>query len=239
MQVLAFGAVYLIRFVAQSLQKRRDSKPSRPLKDYARILDLKRPEQFELKQTPYGLGMFVTRDIKKGEVVYHAKSILIPNKPGAVLLRDGSEFFLELDVTTHSVLRHNGGQRELYAYDGFMNHSCDPSTTSMNISEDETEYDQVALRDLKKGDQITCDYETFEWDCKDKGINNCGCGALTCRKRIWGYKFIEDRATKVALYNKLGTSQKLTFHQEEPELATAIAAEASSARSPVYGQDYL
>lgn len=78
------------------------------------------------------------------------------------------------------------GMRELYAYDGFMNHSCEPSTASVDVSEDETEYNQVATRDLKKGDQITCDYETFEWDCRDKGIDSCGCGMPRCRKRVWG-----------------------------------------------------
>jgi len=232
------GTVCFIRLLAQWWRKCSGGKPSRPLSDYAHVLDIKRPEAFELKQTPYGLGMFVTRDVKKGDVVYRGQSLLIPDIPGAVLLRDGSDFFLELDVVTHSVLRHNGGKRELYAYDGFMNHSCDPSTTSVDVTADETVYNQVAKRDMQKGDQITCDYETFEWDCKDKAIDNCGCGTAKCRRRVWGYKHIEDRALKVELYSKLGESQRITFHKEEPELAAAIAAEAVSPRAPVFGQDY-
>lgn len=229
--VAALGIVLLIQRFAVSKRKRGAAAKgySKPLSEYAHVLDIPPPAEYERKPTPYGLGIFSTRDVKKGEPIYSGSCIFIPNVPGAVLVRGGGDQFLELDVITHSVYR-KGGIRELYAYDAFTNHSCDPNSYTIYTGGDETKYVLQATKDIKKGDQITCDYELFEWDCKDKTIDACGCGAKICRKRIWGYKHIEDRAAKVALYPFLRDSTRELFHEHFPELAASVAAEAKAAQ---------
>ena len=159
--VAAAGAILLLRFVAVK-RKRTAPKstvpsgqggPSRPLSEYAHVLDIPAPPEYERKPTQYGLGIFSTRDVKKGEMIYRGGCVYISNVPGAVLIRDGSQF-MELDVITHSVYR-KGGIRELYAYDAFTNHSCDPNGYTIYYAQgDESKYDVIATKDIKKGDQI-------------------------------------------------------------------------------------
>jgi hypothetical protein len=40
------------------------------------------------------------------------------------------------------------------------------------------------------GEEITCDYDLFEWDARDKGISKCECGAPNCRGAALGFKFL-------------------------------------------------
>jgi len=47
-------------------------------------------------------------------------------------------------------------------------------------------YQQVALVDLQPGDQITCDYVLFDWDC-DGHQFTCTCGAPGCYGEIAGF----------------------------------------------------
>ena len=59
----------------------------------------------------------------------------------------------------------------------FVNHSCEPSTF-IRIAYGRIEF--YALRDLRPGDEITCDYG----DSHHNGKLPCGCGSARCRKFI-------------------------------------------------------
>jgi len=85
--------------------------------------------------------------------------------------------------------------------DGHMNHSCEPNTYSINEIEFEGggQYDTVCIRDIKEGAEITCDYDFFEWDCQDKGIDACGCKTPSCRGRVWGFKHLSADQQKPLL----------------------------------------
>ncbi len=48
----------------------------------------------------------------------------------------------------------------------------------------------MASRDIAPGEQITCDYDLFELDSRDKGIERCECGADTCRGRSIGFMYL-------------------------------------------------
>jgi hypothetical protein len=55
----------------------------------------------------------------------------------------------------------------------------------------------VAVRDVIAGEEITCDYTLFEYDCTDKAIFECACGAgAQCLRDVRGFKFL-TRAQQV------------------------------------------
>jgi hypothetical protein len=62
----------------------------------------------------------------------------------------------ELNTDVHSVLEPGLGMRQLFGFDGFMNHSCDPTTYSANNVEGRRggRYDTVARRDIAAGEQV-------------------------------------------------------------------------------------
>jgi len=58
----------------------------------------------------------------------------------------------------------------------FVNHSCEPNTYVKNAQD-------IALRNIKKGEEITTDYSingVDEWELK------CNCGSKNCRKIVYG-----------------------------------------------------
>ncbi|MCU0782971.1 MAG: SET domain-containing protein-lysine N-methyltransferase [Verrucomicrobia bacterium] len=127
----------------------------------------KRPK-LEIRETrKYGKGVFAAEDIEKGRIVW---------------VLDG-ERMDALDL----VERVNGdaenindplqiGKRTYIDLDEFsrtFNHSCDPSTGIRKTSE------MFALRDIKKGEELTFDYSATiaptEWKMR------CKCGSRNCR----------------------------------------------------------
>ena len=100
---------------------------------------------------------------------------------------DGSTLIVPCNTHTHSV-QFSETERWLYSFDGSMNHSCEPNTFSEWISDEE--YDAVALRDIQSGDEITCDYNLFEYDCGEKSFDKCLCGSTKCLGRVAGFRHL-------------------------------------------------
>ncbi len=92
--------------------------------------------------------------------------INIPNQFAALRLQTiahasegGAVHEYELSTDVHSVLDPGLNQRQLYGFDGFMNHSCDANTYSVNNVEEHRggRNDVVALRDMAAGEQVWFD----------------------------------------------------------------------------------
>ena len=49
-------------------------------------------------------------------------------------------------------------------------------------------YDSYALKDIQTGDEITCDYALFDYECDGHQITECGCMAPNCRGIMMGFK---------------------------------------------------
>lgn len=49
-------------------------------------------------------------------------------------------------------------------------------------------YQAIALRDIDVGDEITCDYALFDYDCKGHTIEVCACGSTNCRGKMMGFQ---------------------------------------------------
>ena len=80
--------------------------------------------------------------------------------------------------------------------DGFMNHSCSPNCWCPGVYEtpDLICYDAWAVKDIHPGDEITCDYALFDYECEGHEIESCGCGADNCRGEMLGFKALSLEA---------------------------------------------
>lgn len=119
----------------------------------------------------HGLGIYVTDDIKKGEVVIRWENTrelsksecdALPIEEHAYIEKSGDKIFLM-------------GKPERY-----VNHSCNANTTP-------GEKCDIANRDINIGEEITTDYGNFY--IPDK-IFNCSCQSINCRRLITGKKAI-------------------------------------------------
>lgn len=109
-----------------------------------------------------GIGIFTTENIPKGKAFYIVPLDVIYNHPVPGCARIADNQF----VCDEKVLN-------------YTNHSCNPnSSLSLNPPS------LIALKDIKKNEEITADYENTELKVKKV---KCNCRSENCR----GYFYIE------------------------------------------------
>jgi len=105
-----------------------------------------------------------TKAFCKGDNIYstYGYKIGVPHD-----LSEHTTFTLNFGRTSHAVTlfshtrKTSGGDRILYTFDGFMNHSKDATTMTINcvtLSNGDVHYDRVAVKDIFPGEELTCDY---------------------------------------------------------------------------------
>lgn len=122
-------------------------------------------------QSVHNLGVIATQDIKKGEPILVYGGISVPKTDiekywkimGHVGIQVEDEFFL---VPT---------TREELEKTGIVNHSCEPNCGFKSSTM------LIALRDIKKGEEIFLDYAFCE--SVHKGFT-CNCNSKNCRKIV-------------------------------------------------------
>lgn len=115
-----------------------------------------------------GLGVFAARDLKKDEKVYSFKK-------GKVISRDDIQNVLEGEKRYLDKI----GEDEFEIIESparYVNHSCNPNVT-------EKERTAYALSDIKKGEEITIDYDKLAY--LEKPFE-CRCGSKNCRRFVRG-----------------------------------------------------
>ncbi len=122
------------------------------------------------------MGLFATRKIKKGEITSISAGMVLP-------LREvkKSKYYTHYGYFLEKGFFLVPFTKELDS-NWFMNHSCNPNTGG---TEALTNY---ALRDIKKGEEITYDYTkdyTGYKDYKPFRKFKCKCGSKNCKKVIW------------------------------------------------------
>ena len=139
----------------------------------------------------YGKGVFAGEDVKKGEVVRELSGERMTIDDFIRKVNSGKE---NIDDPLQI------GRRTYLDYDELsrtINHSCDPNCGVRKVTE------LFALRDIKKGDEITYDYSSViaptVWQMK------CKCGSKNCRKIIKDVLSIPKRQREK--YKKLGAFQ--------------------------------
>lgn len=110
-----------------------------------------------------GKGVFALQDFKKGEVIlkWNPKPL---KKSEIKLLSPREKTYIVHLVKKYFLMQ---------SPERYVNHSCEANTTVKNDSD-------VAVRDIKKDEEITSDY------IKTKGGSSfeCKCGSRKCRKII-------------------------------------------------------
>jgi len=116
------------------------------------------------KSKIHGKGAFANRNFKKGEVVikYNLKKLTkeeyekLPEKEKHYVSKENGEYFLFLPP------------------ERYVNHSCNLNTNAIDNCD-------IAIKDIKKGEEITGDYSK-------ENIPNlnmkCNCGDKKCKKII-------------------------------------------------------
>lgn len=127
--------------------------------------------RIKLKRTKkFGLGVFATGLIRKGE--------LVARFDGQFYNDDFDEW--TDDLRNHTIQCDKALWRDSKGVARYLNHSCEPNCGIKR------RFDVVAMRDIKKGEHITWDYEMTErstwWQMR------CRCGSPDCRKRIGDYR---------------------------------------------------
>lgn len=156
--------------------------------DYVRDTVFAPPPGVEVRRGPHGLSLHVTHPLRAGQVIYRAQELHIPDDGRTYRTRVLVGGVVEdIDITPMHTVRYRG----MRAFDipgCFMNHSCDPSSVSRDVLFEggENAYEEVAVKDLAPGDEITCDYTLFDWDC-DGHQFMCACGSEHCYGFIGGF----------------------------------------------------
>ncbi len=113
-----------------------------------------------------GKGVFAARDFKKGEVIirWSSCSRIISKKKLAKLPKSKKKF----------VSHYQRGKYVLFSSPGkYVNHSCNSNTKAKNDCD-------VAIRAIKKGEEITADYILEKVPVSMK----CKCGSKNCKRII-------------------------------------------------------
>ncbi len=132
-----------------------------------------------------GWGIFALKNYQKNDVIFKIQ-------PVEILLERHSHS-MQLDWDNHAIIDLPGR---------FINHSCDancgikssdtnsPKNEERNHDDDDDNnracYDVVALGDINHGEELSIDYETFEYEIS--AFEECQCGSINCRKTLGGYK---------------------------------------------------
>lgn len=108
-----------------------------------------------------GQGVFANRDFKKGEIVLRWNPKVLTKKQANKLSEDEKNY----------LVIEGGRYLFMQEPERYVNHSCDFNTFPKNKCD-------VAIRDIKKGEEITSDYSQIE------SLDNfeCKCGAKNCKK---------------------------------------------------------
>jgi cyanophycin synthetase len=117
-----------------------------------------------------GQGIFATRDIASGETILRAWGPRLPKRT-----RHSMQVDSDLHILPDGVLVHT-------------NHSCEPNC-GVVIRSGTAEISVRAMRLIAAGEELTIDYDTFEYEIDHMG-GPCQCGAGACRGKVSGYRHL-------------------------------------------------
>ena len=121
-------------------------------------------------------GVFAKKNIPKGTYMIQYVGRKITNKEADKIsekeTKNGTVYLFELNkrYTIDGNVSYNPAR--------FINHSCEPNAESVN---DTGEIWIEAMRDIKKGEEITYDYCLITDDPKD---HPCNCGSKKCKSYL-------------------------------------------------------
>jgi uncharacterized protein len=149
----------------------------------------------------HGSGMFAKTNIRKGDIVFI--------KGGYILTRN--ELFSSEKIGSYLPIDDNYfiGSRSKDEEIGiklFVNHSCEPNCGLRG------EITFVAMRDVLKDEELTCDYAMID---NDDYEFICNCGSASCRKLVTGHDWkIKDIQRKYSGFFTRYLVDKINQHTD-------------------------
>jgi hypothetical protein len=141
------------------------------------------PDLIIKKSKLSGKGVFANREFKKGETVLYFEGKIFRRSELPIPYDSVDDRYMQVGPDTY--LGPSG------KYDDFVNHSCNPNCGIMN---ENGKWKLVAIKRIKRGEEITFDYSTTmdedEWEM------DCNCQAKNCRKRIRDFKYLPPKIQK-------------------------------------------
>ena len=152
------------------------------------------------KSGTHGSGLYAVADIKANTIVWKNRQ----NGPAELIYKhiniDDTKSFTPNEMMIFIKYGYQISQTEFVSpltqeevdmdYSNYWNHSCEPNC----LPKDEDTW--VAISDIKKGDEVTIDYVTFDnnpWEC----IDVCECNTISCRKKItntdYKLKYLQEK----------------------------------------------
>lgn len=120
---------------------------------------------------PIGYGVFAATDIPKGTIVYVKDSLELIITPTDYQNHDQS---MRDVVDKYSYLDHQGNRIVSWDFAKYVNHCCNCNSISTGYGF------EMAIRHIKKGEQITDEYGIFNLETEME----VSCGEDCCRKVI-------------------------------------------------------
>jgi len=151
-----------------------------------------------------GISLFAAKDFEEGEQVYEFWTQCWP-KGGSTLIDMVFSTHLEQgDLPEGTVVRvdpmecarlDRQGRLIFSGFDLFTTHSCDPNLVYNDKDEDEDDdwRGAYAARPIRKGEQLSVDFNTIFWDRTEwQGLGDgvCTCGSKKCRGTVKGFQFL-------------------------------------------------
>ncbi|MBI2232634.1 MAG: SET domain-containing protein-lysine N-methyltransferase [Candidatus Aenigmarchaeota archaeon] len=124
-------------------------------------------------------GVFAAENIENGKKMLDFPGKIVPEEKSNPL---------DLQISKNTVIRASSKNQ----IDNFLNHSCDPTACVKKKGE---VFYLISIKNIKKGDEITFDYDTTDYDNKEFEFS-CSCKSLKCRKMIRGFKYLDARQKK-------------------------------------------
>ena len=118
-----------------------------------------------------GYGVFATEDIPEGTIVYVKDSLELIISPTDFLIHSPE---VREVIDKYSYVDQNGNKVMSWDFAKYVNHCCNCNTISTGYGF------EIAIRDIKKGEQITDEYGIFNLE---EGMT-LYCGEQGCRKEV-------------------------------------------------------
>ena|SRR3989344_4970515 len=146
-----------------------------------------------LGQSENGKAVFANKDFKKGEEITEFNGNLFTYEQLPKPYGEVDDHYVQINKNLYMGPSDN--------LDDFFNHSCNPNS-GLKIKGKRVIL--VAIKDIKKGEDITWDYSTTmdedDWEL------DCMCKSKNCRKRIRDFKYLPKEIQQK--YIKLGIVPK-------------------------------
>jgi len=167
-------------------------------------------EKFVIKSSKLeGLGCFAKENIRKGEIICLIKCEKINFQELKKRYANGKEKICNpLQMSEKEYL----DLKKPYVY---INHSCNPNAGIRKEGE------LFALKEIKKGQEITYDYSTTEWTYEKFGkyrewAMECNCRTIKCRGTLGQFPTLSPKLKKQ--YYKAGALQNFILRKLEMKM---------------------